>query len=64
MEAFLTMNDNDLRSLGIKHITHRKQILDAIRELNVGKTNSVISLLLFFKYIKSLCAKDLARRIK
>eukprot|EP00112_Aurelia_sp_Birch-Aquarium-sp1_P025922 Seg889.1 transcript_id=Seg889.1/GoldUCD/mRNA.D3Y31 product="Ankyrin repeat and SAM domain-containing protein 6" protein_id=Seg889.1/GoldUCD/D3Y31 len=37
MEAFLTMNDNDLRSLGIKQMTHRKQILEAIRELNAGK---------------------------
>eukprot|EP00795_Rhopilema_esculentum_P001786 gene1786-16273_t len=40
MEAFLTMNDSDLQSLGIKQMTHRKQILDAIRELNAGKGKS------------------------
>jgi len=33
MEAFLAMNDSDLQSLGIKETTHRRQILEAIREL-------------------------------
>ena len=33
MEAFLAMNDSDLQSLGIKEMTHRRQILEAIREL-------------------------------
>ena len=34
------MNDNDLQSLGIKEMTHRRRILDAIRELNADKERS------------------------
>ena len=37
MEAFLAMNDSDLQLLGINETLHRRRILEAIRELNVGK---------------------------
>ncbi|XP_020893003.1 ankyrin repeat and SAM domain-containing protein 6 isoform X2 [Exaiptasia diaphana] len=37
MEAFLTLNEVDLKFLGVTHKDARQQILSAIKELNVGK---------------------------
>lgn len=37
MEAFLTLNDNDLKELGISNHDSRRQILATISELNFGK---------------------------
>lgn len=41
MEAFLTLNEVDLKDLGVTHRDARQQILSAINELNSGKVSLI-----------------------
>ena len=53
MEAFLTMNDHDLKELGIYQTADRRQILNAIGELNAGKVgNSILIINLIHSLIQ------------